>query len=72
VTRKSVTRRRFVASAGIARAGAPFVNQGRYRVFAAGDYEYRDRSIALVNDSLVMDMLSLIGLQRTLADLWSG
>jgi len=61
-----------VASAGIARAGAPFVNPGRNRVFAASVYEYSDRAIALANDSLVMDMPSLTGLRRALAGLWRG
>jgi membrane dipeptidase len=53
-----VSRRRFLVSATAAATAAPFVNLGRYRVFA--------RAISLVNDSLVIDMLSLFDLKRVL------
>jgi len=62
-----VSRRRFLAATGVALAGGPFINTGRYRVFAASVYDYSDRAIALVNDSLIMDMLSLFDLRRVLA-----
>lgn len=57
------TRRRFVAAAATTVA-APFVNLGRYRAFAGAALEYSDRTVTLVNDSLVMDMLSLLDMTR--------
>lgn len=57
------TRRRFLATAG-AVAAAPFINLGRYRAFAGSVVEYSDRAITLVNESLVMDMLSLFDMTR--------
>jgi membrane dipeptidase len=59
-----ISRRRFVTLAGAAVAGAPFVNLGRYRLFADSPAAYSDRAIALVNESLVMDMLSLLDMGR--------
>ncbi len=67
-----VTRRRFLASATATVVAAPFVNLGRYRAFAASDAEYSDRAISLVNDSLVIDMLSLFDLKRVLEAEASG
>ena len=63
---RQLTRRRFVALTGAAIA-APFVNFGRYEVFADSPVEYSDRAIRLVNDSLVMDMLSLLDMTRLFA-----
>lgn len=60
------TRRRFLASATAAAVAAPFINLGRYRVFAASDAKYSSRAIALVNTSLVIDMLSLLDMRRVL------
>lgn len=62
----SLSRRKFLAAAAGAVAASPFVNIGRYRLFAASQYEYSDRAITLVNDSLVIDMLSLFDLERPL------
>ena len=45
----------------------PFVNIGRYRVFAAAPDEYSERAIRLVNESLVIDMLSLLDMDRAIA-----
>lgn len=61
---KRLSRRRFVALAGAAVAGAPFVNLGNYRLFADSPAVYSDRAITLVNESLVMDMLSLLDMGR--------
>ncbi|MDX1381900.1 MAG: hypothetical protein R3233_12300, partial [Xanthomonadales bacterium] len=59
------SRRRFVALAGAA-AAAPFLNLGRFQLFADSPVEYSDRAIRLVNDSLVIDMLSLLDLKRVI------
>lgn len=67
----SLSRRQFVAAAAVVAAG-PFVNFGRYRLFAASQFEYSDRAIALVNDSLVIDMLSLLDLVRPLQAMEAG
>lgn len=59
-----LSRRKFVALAGAAVAGAPFVNLGNYRLFADSAAVYSDRAIRLVNESLVINMLSLLDLGR--------
>lgn len=61
----TLSRRQFVAAAACITA-APFVNLGRYPLFAGSVYEHRDRAVTLVNDSLVIDMLSLLDLVRPL------
>lgn len=61
---RRISRRGFVALAGSAIVAAPFVNLGSYRLFAASDAVYSDRAIGLVNESLVMDMLSLLDMTR--------
>ena len=61
-----MTRRSFVAAAATV-AAMPFVNIGRYRVFAAAPDEYSERAIRLVNESLVIDMLSLLDMDRAIA-----
>lgn len=45
---------------------SPFVNLGRYQLFASSVFEYSERAVSLVNESLVIDMLSLFDLTRTL------
>jgi len=60
----TISRRRLVTGVAAAVAASPFFNLGRYRVFADSPVEYSDRAIALVNDSLVMDMLSLFDMAR--------
>lgn len=62
---QSLTRRTFVAAAASV-AAMPFVNVGRYRVFAAAPDLYSDRAIRLVNESLVIDMLSLLDMNKAL------
>jgi membrane dipeptidase len=56
------SRRRFcrTAFATGALAGAPFVNLGRFRVFAATPAKYSSRAIKVVERSLVIDMLALV------------
>jgi membrane dipeptidase len=66
-----LSRRRFLAATAVL-ATAPFVNLGRYRLFAADQTRYSDRAVHLVNDSLVMDMLSLFDLRRPLEAEQSG
>jgi membrane dipeptidase len=61
---KRISRRQFVTIASAAVAGAPFVNLGNYRLFADSPAVYSDRAIALVNESLVIDMLSLLDMGR--------
>lgn len=61
---KRISRRQFVTMASAAVAGAPFVNLGNYRLFADSPAVYSDRAIALVNESLVIDMLSLLDMGR--------
>jgi len=70
--RVKVSRRRFVKLAAGSVAAAPFINFGSYRLFAASDKEYSDRAITLVNDSLVMDMLSLLDMTKLFAAMASG
>ena len=45
-------------------AASPFLNLGNYKLFAGSEMTYSDRAITLVNDSLVMDMLSLFDMTR--------
>lgn len=47
-----------------AAVAAPFLNFGNYQLFAASTTQYSDRAITLVNESLVMDMLSLLDMTR--------
>jgi len=58
-----ISRREFVTTTAAAAVG-PFINVGKYRLFAASNSVYSDRAITLVNDSLVMDMLSLLDMRR--------
>ncbi|WP_300542493.1 membrane dipeptidase [Maricaulis sp.] len=54
------TRRRLL-KAGLATAvAAPFVNSGQFKVFAQSERTYSARTLALVERSLVIDMLSLL------------
>lgn len=55
ISRRSLLRQ--AAVAGLATAAAPMLNIGRYRLFGQGTPEYSARAIALVQRSLVIDML---------------
>ena len=59
-----VSRRKFVTLTAGTAIAAPFLNFGKYQLFAASTKAYSDRAITLVNDSLVMDMLSLFNMTR--------
>ena len=56
LTRRSVLRTSAAAAAGV--LAAPFINLGRYRVFAQSPSTYSARAIKLVSESIVVDMLS--------------
>ena len=58
---KKLTRRELIKAAGmagVATLAVPFVNRGRYRLFAASEKEYSARAVGLVTRSTVIDMLS--------------
>lgn len=57
--------RRHFLGLGLATAAAPFVNRGRYRLFAGQAAEYSARAIDLVGGSTVIDMLSPFKLGST-------
>ncbi len=59
-----ISRRKFVGMTAGAAIAAPFLNFGKYQVFAASATQYSDRTITLVNESLVMDLLSLLDMTR--------
>lgn len=50
------------AAAGLASLAAPMINLGRYQLFAESSAEYSARAIALMQRSLVIDMLSVFTL----------
>ena len=56
---KKVSRRQFVKAAA-ATITAPMINLGSFKVFAATDKRYSARAIDLVNDTLTIDMLSIL------------
>ena len=60
LTRRSVLRTSAAAAAGV--LAAPFINLGRYRVFAQSPSTYSARAIKLVSESIVVDMLSPLSL----------
>lgn len=49
------------SSLAVAAGSVPMINFGRYKVFAASEQTYSAKAIDLVNRSLVIDMLSLLG-----------
>jgi len=61
--REAVRALAVAAGAGVL---APFVNLGRYRVFAASAVEYSDRCIKLMQEATVLDMLGVL----TIHDEW--
>ena len=60
LTRRSVLRTSAAAAAGV--LAAPFINLGRYRVFAQSPATYSARAVKLVSESIVVDMLSPLSL----------
>jgi membrane dipeptidase len=58
---KNLTRRELMKTAvraSVATLAVPFINRGRYRLFAASLKEYSARAVELVTRSTVIDMLS--------------
>jgi hypothetical protein len=61
MTRRNALRAAFGATAGL--VAAPMINIGRYRLFARSTQEYSARCIALMQQSVVIDMLSPLTIQ---------
>jgi len=51
---------------------APFINTGRFSLFAQGDTSYSVRTLDLVRQSTVIDMLGLITLNYRKLSAWEG
>lgn len=64
--RENLSRRTFVKMAAGTAVAAPFINLGSFSAFAAGGPTYSKRAIELVQDSLVIDMLSLLSMPKQL------
>ncbi|HUQ80762.1 MAG TPA: hypothetical protein VM076_06485, partial [Gemmatimonadaceae bacterium] len=58
------------AAAGAAVIAAPFINRGRYQLFAFTAAEYSARAISLVQRSTVVDMLCILNMDFAKADKW--
>ena len=54
------SRRSFLKKAAGATVAAPMINLYSYKVFAGIDNKYSARAIDLVNDTLTIDMLSIL------------
>jgi len=74
-----ISRRRLLAGTAAAfgtalgaTAAAPFVNLGRYRLFASSLQEYTARCVDLVQESLVIDMLGLTTLNSEVRSRWGA
>lgn len=70
---KKLTRRELIKAAGkagVATLAVPFVNRGRYRLFAASQKEYSARAVELVTRSTVIDMLSVFTLNFPQMNKW--
>ena len=68
-----ISRRALLESAAAACAAtiaAPFINRGRYQLFAWSATEYSARTIALVQRSIVIDMLCPLTLNFPQGDKW--
>jgi membrane dipeptidase len=52
------TRRTLLRKVAAATLAAPFFNRGRFRLFAQSTAEYSERTVRLVRESLVIDMLN--------------
>jgi membrane dipeptidase len=65
-------RRAFVRVAAAAAVGLPFVNRGRFRLFAGSSREYSARCIALMERALVIDMLAPLTLNFPLGARWTA
>jgi membrane dipeptidase len=70
---RRLSRRALLEGAAVACAAtvaAPFINRGRYRLFAWSETEYSARAIALVQRSIVIDMLCPLTLNFPQGDKW--
>jgi membrane dipeptidase len=70
---RSLSRRTLLQSVAAACAttiAAPFINRGRYRLFAWSPAEYSARTIALMQRSTVIDMLCVLTLDFTQGGKW--
>lgn len=68
-----ISRRELLKLTAVAAAGAvtaPFLNRGRYQIFASSAKEYSERAIDLVGQSTVVDMLSVLTLDFTKLGKW--
>ena len=63
------SRRDFVRTLSVTAVGAPFLNLGRFRVFADSDREYSARCVKLIQESSVVDMLGVLSIGRD-GDKW--
>src|ERR1700760_2045205 len=52
------SRRAILRNVAAATLAAPFINRGRFRLFAQSPAEYSERTVRLVRESLVIDMLN--------------
>jgi membrane dipeptidase len=71
-SQNGVSRRTFVKLGTGAVVAAPFINFGSFQLFAGDKTAYSDRAITLVNESLVMDMLSLFDMTKLFTAMASG
>src|SRR5579872_2147659 len=53
-----VTRHHVLRTLGAASIAAPFINRGRFSLFAQSPGQYSERAVRLVRESLVIDMLN--------------
>jgi membrane dipeptidase len=65
------SRRKLLSNFGLV-AGAPFINLGRYNLFAGSLEEYSSLAVELVQTSTVIDMLGLITLDFPKLFAWEG
>ena len=68
ISRRAMLQR--AAGACAVAAGAPFINRGRYRLFAFSQAEYSARTIALMQRATVLDMLCVLTLNFPQGDKW--
>jgi len=68
LNRRELLKRSALAGAGL--LAAPMFNRGRYRIFANSPVEYSSRSIDLVQQSLVIDMLGPMTLDFPKQNKW--
>jgi membrane dipeptidase len=65
-----VLSRRRVLTSGACILAAPFINRGRFRLFAQSETEYSAVTVDLIRDSTVIDMLGLLTLDWGKLSAW--